>query len=206
MKIICIGRNYIDHAKELNNPVPKQPMVFLKPTCTLLENGGEVILPQQSDDVHHEVEVVILIGKEGKNIAEGEALDYVAGYAIGIDMTARDVQSKAKAKGHPWSVAKGFETFAPISRFVKAGGTIDPDALQFSLSVDGTVRQSGNTADMIFNIPTLIQYLSTIFRLQPGDLVYTGTPAGVGPVEDGAKLVATLAEPALELSVTARKA
>jgi len=202
--IFCIGRNYAAHAKELNNPVPASPIIFLKPATTIIHSGDWVILPPQSQSVHHEVEVVLLIGKTGKNISESAALDYVKGYGVGVDITARDIQQKAKEKGHPWSVAKGFDTFAPVSDFIAAERITDPGNLDLQLSVNGEVRQIGNTRDMLFPIPTLIKHLSAIFTLSPGDLIFTGTPQGVGPFKKGDKLHATLGQGLAELRVNVK--
>jgi len=191
-KLLCIGRNYAQHAKELGNAVPDKPMVFLKPASALIASGEDIVLPAMSQDVHHEVELVCLIGKKGKNIAEINALDYVAGYAVGLDMTARDIQNEAKAKGFPWSVAKGFDTFAPIGSFVPSSEVPDPQHLQIELQINGKTRQSGNTSDMIFPVAELIAWCSQIFTLMPGDLLYTGTPEGVSEVHVGDKLEAQI--------------
>ena len=189
--IYCIGRNYVDHAKELDNPVPTQPMVFLKPIGSICYNNDEIVLPGKSKDVHHEVELVVAIGKKGKNISKNNAFEYVAGYGLGIDVTARDIQQKAKEKGHPWSVAKGFDTFAPIGTFIETKSLSNPDNIDLSLTVNGEVRQSGNTRDMIFSISTLISYISSIFTLYPGDLIFTGTPSGVSAINKGDQMVAS---------------
>jgi 2-keto-4-pentenoate hydratase/2-oxohepta-3-ene-1,7-dioic acid hydratase in catechol pathway len=195
--VYCIGRNYAQHAKELGNQVPTTPLVFLKPNTALCGSGSTVLLPRQSMLVHHEVEVVVAIGKAGKNVSKERALDLVAGYAIGIDVTARDLQDKAKASGSPWTLAKGLPTFAPISAFVKA-----PLPLSFSLSVNSETRQRGHTNEMIFAIPELISYLSSTFWLTPGDLIFTGTPAGVGPLKDGDHCVAILGDNLAQLNVS----
>lgn len=192
-KLLCIGRNYAKHAAEMNADVPDEPMVFLKPSTALVGPGGRILLPARSADVHHEVELVVVIGQGGKNIAEAKALKHVDGYAVGLDMTARDLQAAAKQKGHPWSVAKGFDTFAPLGAFVPARDVKDPQNLTITLKVNGDVRQEGHTRDMIFPIARLIAYCSSIFTLMPGDLIYTGTPEGVGPVVDGDALEATVA-------------
>ncbi|ACY48005.1 fumarylacetoacetate hydrolase family protein [Rhodothermus marinus] len=189
-KIICVGQNYARHAAEMNSTVPEEPILFLKPPTALIGPGETVLLPPQSREVHHEVELVAVIGREGKHIPESEALDYVAGYALGLDMTARDLQLKAKKAGHPWTVAKGFDTFAPLGPIVPATAVPDPQRVQLRLRVNGTVRQDGNTVDMVFSVARLIAYCSEIFTLQPGDLLFTGTPEGVGPVQDGDVLVA----------------
>lgn len=187
--VYCIGRNYAEHAKELGNQVPSSPLVFLKPTTSLCETGSNVLLPRYSALVHHEVEIVVAIGHAGRNIPKERALELVAGYAVGIDVTARDLQDKAKAAGFPWAMAKGMPTFAPISGFVQA-----KLPLNFSLTVNGETRQRGNTNDMIFSIPELISYLSSVFWLVPGDLIFTGTPSGVGPLKDGDRCIANLGD------------
>lgn len=191
-KILCIGRNYAAHAAEMKSAVPTEPMVFLKPSTSLVQTGGTVVIPPASNDVHHEVEMVVAIGEGGKDIPRHVAMDHVCAYAVGLDMTARDVQSAAKKKGHPWSVAKGFDSFAPIGEFVAAAVVEDPHALGLSLAINGERRQDGNTRDMIFSIEELIAFCSTVFTLEVGDLIYTGTPEGVGQVQTGDVLEASL--------------
>ncbi|HLR25108.1 MAG TPA: fumarylacetoacetate hydrolase family protein [Fodinibius sp.] len=193
--VYCIGRNYVAHARELGNEVPDRPLTFIKPASSITFNGP-IQLPRQSNDVHHEVELVVAVGKEGKNIPSSRALSYVAGYAVGIDVTARDIQSRAKEKGHPWSVAKGFDTFAPLSSFVPAGRVSDPRNLELSLRLNSSLRQQSSTGLMIFSVADLISYLSEIFTLHPGDLIFTGTPEGVSPLSSGDQIEASL-EPAL---------
>lgn len=200
--IYCIGRNYSNHAKEMNQPVPEQPMVFLKPTGSIIADGGSVICPPESKEVHHEVELVVAIGKGGKHILEQDALSHVAGYAIGIDVTARDIQAKAKKKSHPWTVAKGFDTFAPLSMFVPASRVSDPQSLELKLEVNNKIRQQGNTKDMIFSVSVLIAYLSSVFTLSPGDLIFTGTPEGVSPIKPGDVVKANLNGKLTTLTVT----
>lgn len=200
--IFCIGRNYVNHAKELNNPVPEEPVVFMKPTSSIIFDGGLIMLPPQSEEVHHEVELVIAIGREGKHIPKKRALEYIMGYGIGIDVTARDLQQKAKEKGHPWTIAKGFDTFTPISRFITPGQVGDPHDLNLKLEVNGEVRQDGSTADMIFPIESLVAYLSTIFTLSPGDLIFTGTPAGVSRVNAGDEIKASLNDDLISMYVS----
>lgn len=190
-KLLCIGRNYAKHAEEMKSDVPDEPMVFLKPATALVGDGGTVVLPPQSQDVHHEVELVAVIGKEGRHIDPAEALGYVSGYALGIDVTARDVQSAAKERRHPWSVAKGFDTFAPLGAITPAAEVSDPQNMEIRLTVNGEDRQRGHTRDMIFSVADLVAYCSQIFTLEPGDLIYTGTPEGVGPIADGHRLEAT---------------
>lgn len=190
-KIVCVGRNYASHAAEMQSEVPAEPMIFLKPPTALVGHGGKVILPRLSSDIHHEVELVVAIGRGGKNIPEERALDHVDAYAVGLDMTARDLQAEAKKRGHPWTVAKGFDTFAPLGPLVAAREIHHPQKLDLKLTVNGQPRQRGDTQDMIFSVAKLIAYCSRIFTLMPGDLIYTGTPEGVGPVKDGDVLEAT---------------
>ena len=199
--IFCIGRNYAEHAKEMGHKPPSQPMVFLKPLSTVCYDGDTINLPAQSAEVHHEVELVIAIGKGGKYIPEKEALSHIVGYGIGIDFTARDIQQSAKEKGQPWSVAKGFDGFAPVSSFIPFDGQAFPD-LDLQISVNGVTRQKGTTSDMVFSIPKLISYLSTIFTLSPGDLIFTGTPEGVSAVQAGDQITAVLGDQLVTLNVT----
>ena len=190
-KLLCIGRNYADHAAEMERDVPDEPMVFLKPATAVVRSGGTVRMPPQSQNVHHEIELVAVIGTEGRNLSAATALDHVAGYAVGLDMTARDLQDEAKAQRHPWSVAKGFDTFAPLGPLVSAENVGDPQALTLRLRRNGGTQQEASTEDMIFSVAELVAYCSQIFTLTPGDLLYTGTPSGVGPVDDGDTLEAT---------------
>lgn len=191
-KIVCLGRNYIEHAKEMKADVPTTPVLFLKPASALIPDGGTILIPSISNDVHHEVEMVVLIGTGGTSIPEATALQHVAGYAVGLDMTLRDVQAEAKKKGLPWTVAKGFDTSAPISRFVRPDAVPDPHNLDIRLSVNGQLRQQSNTSNMIFRVEQMIMHISSIMTLEPGDLIYTGTPEGVGPVQPGDTLTAEL--------------
>ncbi|MFB6247857.1 MAG: fumarylacetoacetate hydrolase family protein [Salinibacter sp.] len=190
-KLLCIGRNYAEHAAEMERDVPDEPMVFLKPATAVVRSGGTVWLPAQSQNVHHEAELVAVIGTEGRHLSPATALDHVAAYAVGLDMTARDLQDEAKAKRHPWSVAKGFDTFAPLGPLAAAAAVDDPQALTLRLRRNETTRQEASTRHMIFSVADLVAYCSRIFTLTPGDLLYTGTPSGVGPVEDGDTLEAT---------------
>lgn len=189
-KLICVGKNYARHAAEMNSDVPEQPVLFLKPSTALVGQGGKILLPSISNEVHHELELVVAIGRGGKNIGEREALNHVDGYAIGLDMTARDLQADAKRRGHPWSVAKGFDTFAPLGALVRAHEVPDPQKLTLELRVNGELRQTVDTRDMVFSVAQLIAYSSSIFTLMPGDLIFTGTAEGVGPVVDGDRLQA----------------
>ena len=183
--IFCIGRNFAAHAAELGNQVEPEPVVFLKPTSALLAEGQSIVLPRFSQDVHHEAELVVLIGRGGKHIVRTEAMQHVAAYGMGLDLTARDIQSQAKAKGLPWAVAKGFDGSACVSRFVPADQLPQPGRAQFSLDVNGQRRQTGDCTLMIYDIPYIIEYLSDRFTLQAGDLIYTGTPAAVAAMKSG---------------------
>lgn len=187
MKIICIGRNYVDHAKELNNPVPSKPMVFMKPPSALLVNNKPFYYPEFTQDLHFEVELVIKIGKNGKHIQPEFAADYISEIGLGIDFTARDLQNKCKEKGHPWEIAKGFDGSAVISSFIPVAA-VNRHAIEFALHKNGQQVQHGNSKDMIFSFEDIIVYTSQFFKLQMGDLIYTGTPAGVGPVQIGDRL------------------
>jgi 5-carboxymethyl-2-hydroxymuconate isomerase len=183
--IFCVGQNYADHAKEMGGNVSAVPTIFLKPTSAIIGNGEQIIIPPISNNVHHEVELTVLIGKEGRNISEEDALLYVAGYGLGLDMTMRDLQAEAKKSGSPWTTAKGFATSAPLTPFVEAKKISDPQNLELFLCVNGKERQHGYTSKMIFPVKKLVSYLSTIFGLQEGDIIYTGTPEGVAHVVDG---------------------
>ncbi len=194
-KILCIGRNYAEHAKEMGADLPTTPVVFLKPSTAIVHDGGSIVIPPISSEVHHEVEMIILIGESGKNISDQAALNYVAGYGIGLDMTLRDVQTEAKKKGLPWTLSKGFDTSAPVSEFVPASSIKHPNLLDVRLTVNGTLRQHSNTKHFIFRIERLISYLSQFFTLEPGDLIFTGTPEGVAAVHSGDVLEAQLSEP-----------
>jgi len=184
MKIICIGRNYIDHAKELNNPVPAKPLVFMKPPSALLVNDKPFYYPDFTKDLHHEIEVVLKICKNGRHVQTEFAPSYYQEVALGIDFTARDVQAECKKKGHPWEIAKGFDDSAVLSRFVPIE-KVNRKAIEFELKKNGEVVQKGNTKDLIFSFDYLITYVSQYFKLQVGDLIFTGTPAGVGAVQIG---------------------
>lgn len=188
MKIICIGRNYADHAKELNNPVPQNPVFFLKPETALLQKNNPFFYPDFSKDIHHEVEVVVKINKIGKHIQQKFAANYYDEIGLGIDFTARDLQVAAKAKGLPWEIAKAFDHAAPVGNFLPKSHFEDIQNFDFSLKINNEIRQQGNTKDMLFTIDALIAYVSQFVSLKIGDLLYTGTPAGVGPVAIGDRL------------------
>lgn len=184
MKIICIGRNYIDHAKELNNPVPSEPVFFLKPDTALLRNNAPFFYPAFSKDVHYEVELVIKISKVGRSIGEKFASRYYSEVGLGIDFTARDIQQRCKERGLPWEMAKAFDFSAPLSSaFLPIDNFESVSSIPFSLLKNGDVVQQGNSSEMIFSVDRIISYVSQFFTLKIGDLIYTGTPAGVGPVQ-----------------------
>jgi 2-keto-4-pentenoate hydratase/2-oxohepta-3-ene-1,7-dioic acid hydratase in catechol pathway len=184
MKIICIGRNYIDHAKELNNPVPSEPVFFLKPDTALLRNNAPFFYPAFSKDVHYEVELVIKISKVGRSIGEKFASRYYSEVGLGIDFTARDLQQRCKERGLPWEMAKAFDFSAPLSSaFLPIDNFESVSSIPFSLLKNGEVVQQGNSSEMIFSVDRIISYVSQFFTLKIGDLIYTGTPAGVGPVQ-----------------------
>jgi len=185
MKIIAIGRNYQEHAKELNNPIPTEPVVFLKPDTALLKEGKAFYHPDFSNDIHYEVELIIKIGKEGKHITSKFARNYIEAIGLGIDFTARDLQQKCKEKGLPWEIAKAFDHSAPIGEFIPVNEIPDLNAIQFSLKQNQIVVQNGNSADMIFSFDDIISYVSQRFTLKKGDLIFTGTPAGVGKINIG---------------------
>ncbi|KAK9288068.1 hypothetical protein L1049_016514 [Liquidambar formosana] len=189
-KIVAVGRNYAAHAKELGNAVPKEPVLFLKPTSSYLENGGTIEVPHPLESLHHEVELAVVISKKARDVPEATAMDYVGGYALALDMTAREIQSVAKSAGLPWTVAKGQDTFTPISSVLPKSTVPDPDNLELWLKVDGEIRQKGSTKDMMFKIPFLISHISSIMTLLEGDVILTGTPPGVGPVKVGQKITA----------------
>lgn len=184
MKIICIGRNYIDHAKELNNPIPKAPIIFMKPSTALLKDGKPFYHPKFSKNIHYELEVVLKISKNGKSISEKFAADYYDEVGLGIDFTARDIQDVCKEKGHPWEVAKAFDNSAGLGSFVQKN-QLNTKEIKFQLIKNGQIAQDGNTKDLIFSFEYLISFISQYFTLQKGDLIYTGTPVGVGKISTG---------------------
>ncbi|ADB37030.1 fumarylacetoacetate (FAA) hydrolase [Spirosoma linguale DSM 74] len=190
MKIICVGRNYVEHIKELNNEQPDDPVIFMKPETAIPLKHEPFFYPDFSSDVHHEVEILVKINRVGKNIDEKFAHKYYDEIGVGVDFTARDLQSKLKAKGLPWELAKGFNGSAPISGFVPKTDFADLQNLNFRLDVNGETRQLGNTSLMLFKIDYLISFVSRYFLLQQGDILFTGTPKGVGPVNVGDQLTA----------------
>ncbi len=190
MKIIGVGRNYVDHIKELSNDVPDEPVIFFKPETALITRNQPFFYPSFSDDIHHEVEIVIKICKHGKNIEEKFAHKYFDQIGVGIDFTARDLQSKAKSKGLPWTLAKGFNGSAPVSNFRPVSDFPDLNDINFHLELDGEKVQEGNTSLMIYKIKYVIAFISQYIMLKKGDLIFTGTPKGVGPVQIGNNLKA----------------
>ncbi|KAF9125591.1 hypothetical protein BGX30_000394 [Mortierella sp. GBA39] len=191
-KIIAIGRNYSEHAKELGNAVPTEPFFFLKPTSSYITDGQSIEIPAGCE-VHHELELSVIIGKEGRDILAEDAEDYIAGYALSLDMTARNMQDKAKKEGRPWSASKGYDTFTPIGDFIPKDQIPDHGNIDLSLQVNGVTKQNGNTRDMIFSVPALIENVSSIMKLEEGDIIMTGTPKGVGSVLPGETITCDLA-------------
>lgn len=187
MKIICIGRNYAAHAKELNNPVPEEPVVFMKPASALLVNNKPFYYPEFTKDLHYEAEIVLKVAKNGRHVQREFASGYYEEIAFGIDFTARDLQERCKKKGQPWEIAKGFDGAAPISSFIPLD-QVNPREIKFELKKNGETVQHGNTKDLLFSFEDIIVYVSRFFKLQMGDLIYTGTPAGVGAIQIGDRL------------------
>ena len=193
-KIVCVGRNYLEHAKELGNEVPEKPVLFLKSASSVIYSGGEIIHPDFGNDLHHEVELVLLIGNTVKKANKAQAENAIIGYSVGLDMTLRDVQDVLKKKGHPWTLAKCFDTSAVISDFVlKKDYQLKVDE-KLELKVNGIVKQNDTLKNMIFNPTEIIEYISSVMTLENGDLIFTGTPAGVSKVNKGDKLEAKLGE------------
>jgi 2-keto-4-pentenoate hydratase/2-oxohepta-3-ene-1,7-dioic acid hydratase in catechol pathway len=192
MKIICIGRNYADHAKEMKSELPTEPIFFMKPDTALVKEGSDIYLPEFSHEIHFECEVVIKINKAGKFIQKEFARNYYSEISLGLDLTARDLQTKCKEKGLPWEIAKAFDNSAPISSKWISISDINLSDINFQFFQNGELKQNGFTKDMIFSIDELISYVSTFITLKTGDLIYTGTPAGVGPIQIGDKLEGNL--------------
>jgi acylpyruvate hydrolase len=188
MKIICIGRNYAEHAKELNNAIPSEPVFFMKPDTALLKDGEPFYYPDITKDLHHEIEIVIKINKVGKHIDEQFAPKYYDEIGLGIDFTARDLQAECKAKGLPWEKAKAFDNSAPLGKFISKDKLGDLSEIEFELKINGQSRQVGNTKDLLFSFDQIISYVSKYVTLKVGDLIYTGTPSGVGAVVIGDKI------------------
>lgn len=190
MKILAVGRNYVEHIEELKNERPEEPVIFTKPETALLLKNAPFYYPEYSNNIHYEVEILLRICKHGKYIDRKFAHNYFDAIGIGIDFTARDLQDKAKAKGLPWTLAKGFNGSAPVSEFQDKSRFNDIKNLSFSLHVDGEVKQEGNTSMMLFEFEEIISYISKFIMLKKGDIIFTGTPKGVGPITIGNKLEA----------------
>ncbi|MEO8795161.1 MAG: fumarylacetoacetate hydrolase family protein [Daejeonella sp.] len=192
MKVIAIGRNYAEHAKELNNAVPTVPVIFLKPDTAVLKDNKPFYHPEFSTDIHHEIELVLKISKEGKHISEKHAANYFEEIGLGVDFTARDIQQKHKEKGLPWELAKAFDNSAPISSFVPKSQFADLKNIRFHLDVNDKTVQAGNTSDLLFSFDYIISFVSKYFTLKKGDLIFTGTPQGVGKINIGDHLAGYL--------------
>jgi acylpyruvate hydrolase len=188
MKILAIGRNYAEHIAELKNEVPDEPVIFFKPDTAILRNNEPFYYPEYSNDIHHEVELILRISREGKNIEKKFAHKYYDAIGLGIDFTARDLQSKAKAKGLPWTLAKGFNGSAPVSEFIPLAQFPDLKNINFKLEVNGETKQQGNSKMMMNDFDDIISYISRFITLKTGDIIFTGTPEGVGPVKIGDRL------------------
>ena len=192
MKIICIGRNYADHAREMNNPLPAVPVFFMKPESSIIINNNPFFLPDFSSEIHYEAEIILRIIRLGKNIEKQFAHRYYQEVGVGIDFTARDLQRECIKEGRPWEMAKAFDGSAVIGKFVKKEKLAHPDAIAFQLDLNGQTVQKGNTKDMIFSFDDIIAYVSKFSTLKMGDVIFTGTPAGVGPVKINDHLVASV--------------
>lgn len=188
MKIICIGRNYAEHAKELNSPLPDKPVFFLKPDSSILINNKPFFYPPFTKNLHYETEVVARICKVGKSIPEKFALSYIDEIGLGIDFTARDLQEECKNKGLPWEICKGFDNSAAISKFIPVEKFSDIQNINFALDLNGVRVQQSNTSDMIFSFAKIIAYISQFMTIKTGDMIYSGTPKGVGPLKIGDRL------------------
>ncbi|XP_058536443.1 acylpyruvase FAHD1, mitochondrial [Ochotona princeps] len=188
--IVCVGRNYADHVREMRGALPSEPVLFLKPSSAYAPEGSPILVPAYTDNLHHELELGVVLGGRARAVPEAAAMDYVAGYALCLDMTARDVQDECKRKGLPWTLAKGFTSSCPVSAFVPKERVPDPHNLRLWLKVNGQLRQEGHTASMIFSVPYLISYVSNIMALEEGDLILTGTPEGVGRVAENDEIQA----------------
>lgn len=187
-RVFCVGMNYLAHIRELNNSIPGSPVIFMKPSSSLVPPGNPIAFPRHGQELHYETEVVVLIGKEGRPTTADEARKAIGGLTLGLDMTLRDLQLSLRPQGHPWELCKAFENSAPVGNFTPYSSEIDLEDLGFTGMVNDQVKQRGNTSDLVFSITTLIQYLAGVWALQPGDLIYTGTPVGVGPVFKGDRI------------------
>eukprot|EP01104_Vermistella_antarctica_P016140 TRINITY_DN5450_c0_g1_i1.p1 TRINITY_DN5450_c0_g1~~TRINITY_DN5450_c0_g1_i1.p1 ORF type:complete len:265 (+),score=18.48 TRINITY_DN5450_c0_g1_i1:141-935(+) len=193
-KIIAIGMNYRAHIAELQLPVPKEPVFFLKPPSSFIREPEEIEKPYDECELSYEVELGVVIAKPGRNIPVDKAMDYVSGYCLALDMTARDLQRVAMRSGLPYAHCKGYDTFLPVSRFIDKSLIPDPGNVKLQLSVDGDLRQNGSTGDLLFSVPELISYMSSIMRLDTNDLILTGTPSGIGPVHQGQVITASIVD------------
>jgi 2-keto-4-pentenoate hydratase/2-oxohepta-3-ene-1,7-dioic acid hydratase in catechol pathway len=191
-KIVCLAQTYKKHAKEMNSHVTKNPIIFLKPTSSVIFNNDSIIIPPESNCIHHEVELGVVIDKRCKKINYKNANDYILGYCLALDITARDIQKEAKKKGWPWTIAKGFDTFAPLSDVILKNEIDDPNCIDILLKLNGELKQKSNTKNMIHSIEKIIEYISNIMTLEKGDLILTGTPEGVGEIIDGDVIEAKL--------------
>lgn len=191
-KVVCVGRNYVEHAAELNNPVPTQPLLFIKPPSSVVRLEDPIMLPSSAEPVHYETELALLIGHPLRCAGETTAMEAIVGVGLALDLTLRERQARLKSEGHPWEIAKAFDGACPLSAFVPIEEFDTADRFRFSLDVDGESRQEGDTMDMIKPIPALLSYMSEHFTLEPGDVILTGTPAGVGRLEPGQQLVLAL--------------
>ena len=194
-KVVCVGRNYAEHARELNNPIPEEPLLFIKPASAAVELEGGFAIPEGRGEVHYEAEIAVLIGKPlSRQPGDEEIRDAISGFGVALDLTLREVQARLKAKGHPWEIAKAFDGACPLSPFVPGDAVEDLGDIGVRLSIDGELRQDGNSRDMLTPILDLLRYISGHFSLQPGDVVLTGTPAGVGTLQRGNRLLLELGD------------
>ncbi len=201
-KIVCLARNYAAHIRELGNATPEAPVLFIKPSTSIVHDGAQIAIPSYSSDCHHEVELAVLIGRTVRDISAAQAADCIGGYGVALDMTLRDTQAELKGKGLPWEMAKGFDTSCPLGVFVPAEQVADPHDLRITLRVNDEIRQDGSTALMLRRIPETLAHVSTVFTLEEGDILLTGTPAGVARVVSGDRLVAKVEGlPTLAVSV-----
>jgi 2-keto-4-pentenoate hydratase/2-oxohepta-3-ene-1,7-dioic acid hydratase in catechol pathway len=191
-KVVCVGRNYAEHAKELNNPIPAEPILFIKPATAVRPFAETIRVPQGRGECHFETEIAVLIGETLTQASPETAVKAIAGFGVGLDLTLRDLQAKLKEKGHPWEVAKSWDGACPLSPFVRAETVSDLDDIGVRLTVNGQIRQDGNSKQMLTSIGQLLSFISQHFTLQPGDVVLTGTPAGVGPLQPGDQVQAEL--------------
>ncbi len=191
-KIICVGKNYLEHAKELGDAVPEKPVIFMKPASSIIFSGDKISHPKFSSSLHFETELVLLVGKTCKEVSKLNAMEYIAGYTVGLDMTLRDIQSQLKKNGHPWEISKCFDASTVLGQFVSKSEISEPNNLPIKLWVNDLLRQNDSTSNMIYNIESIVEYLSSYFTLEEGDIIFTGTPAGVGEVKIGDKLKAEI--------------